>query len=186
MVTASDLLPGDVITEIDTPDGPWMRVVEVVRDRRVLLVAVEDLDEPVEVPVGRWTDSVLRRSPACPKCSGGPFVVSLDVTGWEAEDDQGTVVLTLTAGSVLTDTWPAPEGYDSDGFIDARCLSCGLSLVNEPGELRLRRAAARQATAGERADATSPVADLTHAEEDALFSLVQHVIAARPAGRLPG
>lgn len=51
---------GDVITELDTPDGPWYAVVAVDPMRH--LPTVQDDGYDVELPVENWdTDGVLRR-----------------------------------------------------------------------------------------------------------------------------
>ena len=57
---AGNLRPGDVVTALSTPDGPWMRVRRLDRSRRVVVVTDGD-EELVEVPIGQWQDKVLRR-----------------------------------------------------------------------------------------------------------------------------
>jgi hypothetical protein len=52
-----DVVPGDEITEVGTPEGPFYRVHYV--DWRVPALIVE---EGVEVPFGSWDDSLLRRA----------------------------------------------------------------------------------------------------------------------------
>lgn len=59
-VLARDLTVGDEITELDTPGGPWLRVLRVDRERGVLLIDDAALD-PVELAVDDWDATVLRR-----------------------------------------------------------------------------------------------------------------------------
>lgn len=57
LVAVGTLVSGDLVTEVDTPGGPWYRVVAYDNDRGVLT-----LDEGVDVPVDASTARVLRRS----------------------------------------------------------------------------------------------------------------------------
>lgn len=61
-VLATALSPGDVITEVDTPTGPWYTVLTV--DRGLITVdGSTDADHPLAVALSvRGTDLVLRRS----------------------------------------------------------------------------------------------------------------------------
>lgn len=54
-VAVENLQQGDLVTEVDTPGGPWYRVVTYDKCRRVLIV-----DEGIEVPVVESTSCVLR------------------------------------------------------------------------------------------------------------------------------
>lgn len=55
--------PGDMITEADTPGGPWYLVVAADRSTGSLIVRDDGCD--VELPVDDWeTQGVLRRTGA--------------------------------------------------------------------------------------------------------------------------
>ena len=61
VVRAVEVRTGDEVTEVDTPAGPWYRVLGVDRARGSLLV--DDGEAPgVEVDVGDWGSTLLRRS----------------------------------------------------------------------------------------------------------------------------
>jgi hypothetical protein len=62
VVSARDVVARDEVTEVDTPDGPWYRVLRV--DRPGGRVLVDDgSDMSVEVDVHDWAAVVLRRRP---------------------------------------------------------------------------------------------------------------------------
>jgi len=61
-VPAAQLAAGDEVTEVDTPDGPWYRVLRVDRVNGRVLVD-DGSDVGVEVAVGEWGAVVLRRRP---------------------------------------------------------------------------------------------------------------------------
>ncbi len=60
-MSARELRPGDEVTEIGTPDGPWYRVLRVDAAGGGLLVDDDDEAVGVEVEVEDWASSVLRR-----------------------------------------------------------------------------------------------------------------------------
>jgi len=63
MVLVSGVLPGDEISEVDSPGGPWYRVLAVEPGTGTVTVGAEP-GLVVVVAVGRWeTDAVLRRVP---------------------------------------------------------------------------------------------------------------------------
>ena len=123
---------------------------------------------------------------ACPGCASGPFEVAADITDWGsgAEDLDVLLVVGHADGTVTADPFPS-QGADTDMFMHARCLACGLSLVNESGETRLRRADAKQVEPDGWADGGSPDADLTDAQHAALFDLTTRLLHAVPTGPAP-
>jgi hypothetical protein len=64
VVLAAKLLPGDEITEIDSPQGPWYRVLLIDPTSLTLDGRLPGDEEPlvVSVPLGA-SGAVLRRSP---------------------------------------------------------------------------------------------------------------------------
>ena len=63
LVRVGMLLPGDEITELASPGGPWYRVVAVESGTGTVTVEAEP-SLTVVVAVGCWaTDAVLRRVP---------------------------------------------------------------------------------------------------------------------------
>ena len=62
-VRVADVMPGDEVAELDTPAGPWFRVVAVEAGTGTVTVEVEP-GLTVVVAVGCWeTVAVLRRVP---------------------------------------------------------------------------------------------------------------------------
>ena len=67
VVSARQVRAGDEVTEVDTPGGPWYRVLRVNEAGGSLLVGDGDGDAVgVEVDVGDWNSAVLRRAPSKP------------------------------------------------------------------------------------------------------------------------
>ena len=111
------------------------------------------------------------RAYPCPKCNLGPFEANFDVTDWETSGDIQILTVTVRAdGTVVADMDPVPD-HGSDSFLYARCLSCGLALVNEPGETRLRRAIAKQNEPGAYTGLMARNAYLTREQEASLYDL---------------
>ena len=44
VIAAADVEPGDLITEVGTPDGKWYPVLDVDRVARVLTIGIDDGD----------------------------------------------------------------------------------------------------------------------------------------------
>ncbi|MCU1622075.1 MAG: hypothetical protein JWL79_920 [Frankiales bacterium] len=62
VASARDIVAGDELTEVDTPDGPWYGVLRV--DKPGGRVLVDDgSGMGVEVDVHDWAAAVLRRRP---------------------------------------------------------------------------------------------------------------------------
>lgn len=60
VVRAAEVRVGDEVTEVDTPGGPWYRVLRVDEARGSLLLDDGEM-LGVEVDVGDWGSVVLRR-----------------------------------------------------------------------------------------------------------------------------
>jgi hypothetical protein len=65
-------------------------------------------------------------SPPCPSCTSRTLELTVET--------RATYVLSDPAGTPITDR------ADGDHFRSLRCITCGLTLVAEPGDGRLRRA----------------------------------------------
>ena len=136
----------------------------------------------------------VQANPVCPVCLSGPFAVELDVTDWAKAQDAQSLTLTLDVDGMVTATGPegqdAPDmGHDgSDAFVSAWCVTCGIALVNEVGETRLRRATVRQcALAGQYPQWDAPElaqGSLPDSAVESLFTLVQTIIDAKPVARV--
>lgn len=63
VVTVWDLAPGDWITEVETPDGPWYRVVALTTESVTIdgRLSEEEPELLVTIPRGGSQEAVRRR-----------------------------------------------------------------------------------------------------------------------------
>lgn len=87
------LQPGDLITELDTPGGPWYLVAGVDLDRGVLVLGTDEVDVPVDAP-----DAVVLRRGGVPSTGVFRAVVTTDAEAQRRSGQEYTAARLIDPG----------------------------------------------------------------------------------------